>query len=136
LAILVARFHELDRQFKHPGRRDSADQRRLYNVAQTELFNIVQALVGLAHSCVQRQLTEIRREMVAQLRAGFKTGVTGAQANVVHTAPLRWYEVQITPEITISREYVGNAILAEDLRKLRQAMRNQQALLDGLLSGR
>lgn len=137
MAILVARFHELDQRFKHPGRRDSAEQRRLYSLAQTELFNIVQALVGLAHSCVQRDLTKTRQEIVAQLHAHLKSSATGAaMRQLPQRIPLRWYEIQLSPEITIDPSLLGNAVLPEDLKKLKQQLRAQHALIKGLLSGR
>jgi hypothetical protein len=135
LAIAVARFKYLSRQFYHlPSRNASDEHKRLHLVAQQELWNLAQAICGQVQPLVQRRLDDVRRVLVTQLHIGVHNGIlTGAGVvTTIAKRPFSWHEVQLTPELMHDPALSGLAVLPEDVKKLKAAMRAQGSVLRSL----
>jgi hypothetical protein len=130
LAILCDRFHALSKQYGHaPRGRTTPEVRRLYNHAQTELFQLAQAICKIANPEIQANLEVARSEIMEQVRVHVKVA-TGAR--VVSERPIRavaWYDFQITPEISFDPNITGNAVLRDELKRLKAALRAQYGVL-------
>ena len=130
LAILLERFSYLSARYTHPpGRNASEDARRHFNTAQRELFNLAQAICAILNPEVQLRLDLLREEIMAQLSLELRAPTGAAVVRRKHPRPILWWEFQITPEVTHDPTIVGNAVLRPYVNKLKQALRDQAAVL-------
>jgi len=135
LSSLLDNFYFLRKRYAHsPGRNASPDARRHFDQAQIELFYLAQAICAILNPEVQLRLDLLREEIMAQLRLQLRTSATGAA--VVRrkvTRPTLWWEYQITPELTHDPTIVGSAVLRPYVTKLKQALRDQAAVINARL---
>jgi hypothetical protein len=131
LAILLDRFLYLSARFTHPPGRNATDVARAhFDQAQRELFNLAQAICALANPTVQRKLDLLREEIMVQLGLELRTRATGASImRRSHPRPILWWEYQITPELSHDPTIVGNAVLKPYVKKLKEALRAQAAVI-------
>jgi hypothetical protein len=138
LAILCDRFRNLSLQYRHVPRgshsRD-ADARRHYAQAQTELFQLAQAICKVAEPAVQSELEAARLDLVEQIRLHVKTPVGPCVLPHVRSKLLAWSDYQITPELTSDPSIAYNAVLKPALARLKAALRAQWAVLNRVVRG-
>jgi hypothetical protein len=131
LSPLLNQFYYLSKHYAHaPGRNATAADRRHFDQAQIELFQLAQAICAIVNPEVQLRLDLLREEIMAQLRLALKTSATGAVVVRRKAArPTLWWEYQITPELTHDPTIVGSAVLRPYVTKLKQALRDQAAAI-------
>lgn len=138
MAILCDRFRSLSLQHSHVPRGShsrNGDARRLYSQAQTELFQLAQAIVQIADPAVQAELEAARLELVAQIRLHVKAP-TGPRVEPQRSARLlAWQDFQITPELTADPAIAYNAVLKPALNRLKAALRAQWSVLNRNIRG-
>jgi hypothetical protein len=131
LAILLDRFIFLSARYTHPPGRNATDVARAhFDQAQRELFNLAQAICAIVNPAVQHRLDLLREEIMAQLGLELRTRATGASImRRKHPRPILWWEYQITPELAHDPTIVGNAVLRPYVKKLKDALREQAAII-------
>lgn len=133
LSSLITRFRELRSRHSHmPLHGRTPETRRQFQLAQTEMFNIAQAICGLAQPRLQRALDDVRREIMEQITLGIKAP-TGARvvAKQLRFTSVIWSEFQITPEVAQDPSINDNAVLLPLLRRLKPLLRAQCGLING-----
>lgn len=121
---LVERFVVLQRTFAHIRPQDTADYRRAYRSAHEELWVIAQALCALADPGLQSHLDATRRLILAEIHKHISIGDTVIKPTT-RSRPMRWYEHELTPELTYDPRLTGSLLSHALVKTLRALIRAQ-----------
>lgn len=122
--FLAERFVELQRTFAHVRPQDNADYRRAYRSAHEELWVIAQALCALADPVLQNHLDRTRRFILQEIHDKLPLG-NAIIKPTTRSRPMRWYEHELTPELTHDPRLTGTLISRKSLKTLRALLRAQ-----------
>lgn len=121
---IVDRFLILERTFRHIPPFADSGYRDAFRRAHEELWVLAQALCALADPGLQSALDQTRRAILQEIHDHLQTG-HAVLKQTTRPRIMRWYEHELTPEITHDPTIHGSIISRRSLKNLRALIRAQ-----------
>ncbi len=133
LRDLTTEFRTLNTRYHRLHRHSPLNEHLEFTRAQVELWQLAQAICALREPALQSHLDQTRRKIMEELRK-LKHG--GAAVRVVKYARrMRWYDFQLTPEISIDPGLTGRVTNQRNLNELRRLLCKQRMLISEVTHG-
>lgn len=133
---VIHHLYLLTRRYSHPPRATKADIHgviRLYQERQVEMYHLVQVVVARSTPLIQAEVQFCRRQVVDEINQGPTSPAVRSLQPKKTTGFVRWYEYQITPEISFDPTITGRFASSKVVDQLKQALHAQYVAVQEIL---
>lgn len=125
----IAHFRYLNTTFRPiAGRRGQLSNAQVeeFRQAQQEMYRLAQVICRIVAPAIQEELDQVRRDIAEELRDGPEDrGYFVKPTLRGNTHRFRWFEHQLTPELSASRAITGKFVSKRNTQRLIRAHKAQ-----------